>query len=195
MAFSQNEIENIIRTKETLKALLTDDQYWLINHIYNKSIMSNCFVAGGIFASLLRQDKQFNDIDVYFRDYNSREAMLNVFSHISTKSFSAVSTEKEKTSSSTKYAISFTNSRVSYIVKGDGFCGSPETIKKNFDFVHCLAHYCLKTDKLSISKDTYDACMNKWLILNPASGFTKETVNKYRLDKFLNSDYIWRNNA
>jgi len=189
MDFSQSEIKNIIRTKEALKAHLAADQHW---SIYNKSIMSNCFVAGGIFASLLRQEKQFNDIDVYFRDYSSREAMLNIFRNISTKHDY---TEEKKAGSSAKYAITFTNSRVSYIVNEDSFCGSPETIKKNFDFVHCLGHYCLKTDKLSISKDTYDACMNKWLIVNPAYGRTKETVDKHRLNKFLDSGYVWRDNA
>lgn len=191
MQFSQSEIKNIIRTKEALKAHLAADQHW---SIYNTSVMSNCFVAGGIFASLLRQEKQFNDIDVYFRDYTSREAMLNIFRNISTK-HDYDYTEEKKEGSSAKYAITFTNSRVSYIVNEDSFCGSPETIKKNFDFVHCLAHYCLKTAKLSISKDTYDACMNKWLIVNPAYGRTKETVDKYRLHKFLDSGYIWRDNA
>lgn len=186
MIFSEIEKANILRTKETLKSLLNKDPFYLL---LNKTVMNNCFVAGGIFATLLREEK-YNDIDVFFRYYSSREDMRSYLKNnlSSLSKFPSV----EETNSSAKYAITVRESGVSYIVEQKSICGSPETIKKSFDFVHCLAHYCMNADKLFISKYTYDACMNKWLIVNPTSGLTKGTVPQYRVDKFIGLGYTWR---
>lgn len=183
--FSKEESDIVIRAKNTLKELLQKDSFYMYS---SKTYLKDSYVSGGAIASLLRGENP-NDIDVYFRDDVNRE---NMEQHLllNKDKLTDTTTFLLGKSGSSVYALTVADSRVSYIVKNKS--GKPEEVKSSFDFIHCMAHYCFSSDKLYISKDTYDAAMNKWLIINPKSGYTKGKLYQWRLNKLLSQGYSWK---
>lgn len=142
------------------------------------------FLTGGAIASLL-QDEQPKDWDFYFNDY---DLMWRFKQRIENDYTSYVSDVDEKYKEFlgqdgkmiTANAITM-NDNASFITL---VTGTPQEIRKTFDYVHCTPYYDLKQDKLYISKQQYDACVKKMLIVN-----NKMMVKAHRTDKFLERGY------
>ena len=58
----------------------------------------------------------------------------------------------------------------------------------NFDFAHAQTSYDPATDKLYISKKTYEAIMTKTLVPN----IPIENIQKYRVKKYLDRGFKWQ---
>lgn len=146
---------------------------------------NNIILTGGAIASLI-QNEIPKDWDFYFTDW---QAMRSFQEHLDTdylKESIADVDEKYKEvvgkdgKMITANAVTM-NSGASFITK---IWGSPDDIRQSFDYVHCTPYYSLAVDKLYISKEQFDACSNKRLIVN-----NKESLKPYRLDKFLRRGY------
>lgn len=71
------------------------------------------------------------------------------------------------------------NNKVQIIFR---FFGTSAEIHKNFDYVHCMGVYDIRSRELHISQETYEACVTKSLIYN---GSLYPYASVMRLRKFL----------
>jgi len=62
------------------------------------------------------------------------------------------------------------------------FCGSPEEIHKNFDFVHCTGYFDVYNHELHVSKEAMQSLLAKNLIYN---GSLYPITSVFRLRKFI----------
>ena len=142
------------------------------------------FLSGGAIASLL-QGEMINDLDIYSRvpltkfadklitEYNSSIAEIYGEYRDIAPSFMGGKMITEK-------AITMKDG-TSYILM---HYGSPEYVKRTFDFVHCMPHFSFADRKLYISKEQYDACVNKILVPN-----NKGQLKSWRINKFKQRGY------
>lgn len=100
----------------------------------------------------------------------------------------AISTAAVKPSPPIRYhlitanAVTLTN-ELQFIT---GFSGSPDSVRANFDFVHCLPWYDFANDKLYISEEQYEACCGKILIIN-----NSQLPSKKRVDKLISKGFTY----
>ena len=158
--------------------------------------VKNIFVSGGCIASLIQGEK-VNDYDLYFKN----EDVMNDIKMIYTKT--SLKEQVEDVSENyrevlgqdgkliTENAITLKNG-VQLIMR---HFGSPEEVRKTFDYVHCMPYYDFAEDKLYISRIQYDAIIWKKLVVNQQMSsnlahFQKLTAFS-RVDKFKKRGYRW----
>ena len=146
------------------------------------------FLSGGAIASLI-QGLIPMDWDVYFTNPLTQKVVIDLFT--------------------TDYLLSddiaVVDEKYREMTKGDGKCitenamtlkndiqlitkhnGTPDEIRKTFDFVHCKPYYHFGQDQLFISKEQYDLCYNKKLKVN-----NQKNVTTWRQSKFEQRGYTW----
>jgi hypothetical protein len=196
--FTDKEVQHIADVKQKLERLINDVGLYERRHPswdksdtvttdsnYNREFM---VVAGGCISSLLR-DELINDIDTFLlknESFNSKnptphEKFENMFRHKpGTWSVKYHLDEDDDYSNEHIFATARNfDSNVQYI-KTD--FTDRKTLIDHFDFIHCMASY--HVGRLYISHQTYDAIMNKHLIVNG-----NKKVKKWRLDKFRHRDW------
>lgn len=177
MSFTTDEKYRINTAKEKIRSKIrryTED--------YPAIPWNNMFLTGGAIGSILRNETP-NDYDIYCK--KSSEVLLPTIKDFY---FSNVKSYDEKYAHMgdgtgkliTDNAITMDNG-VQFITC---LVGSPEDVKKKFDYVHCCPHYDIETDTLYISRKQFDACMGKKLILN-----NTENLKTWREHKFLNAGW------
>jgi hypothetical protein len=140
------------------------------------------FLTGGAVASLL-QGTQPKDWDFYFEDFDTMYQFKN---HLESYKDSIADVDPRYGSFGTNgkmvtaNAITMNND-YSFITM---VSGEPEQIKKTFDYVHCKPHYHLRDGNLYISRQQFDAAVNKKLIVN-----NPNAIKPYRTEKFLQRGY------
>ncbi len=147
------------------------------------------FVSGGCIGSLLRAEVP-NDYDVYFISERIGKQVADLYTNDdSYKNDVEVYDEKYRDAIKspdgrviTENAITLKN-KIQLITK---HYGSPDEIRKTFDFVHCMPYYDPALDKLYISKQQYDLCVNKKLLIN-----NSDSVTSHRKEKFFEKDWSW----
>ena len=177
-------MEHILSVKAKIEKFISSmatTYYW-----YSHSINFNggLILTGGAIASLLQGEKP-KDWDFYFENMED----CRIFSKIVTQQYKNDIADvddhyKEFLGKDGKMitANSITmNNGASFITM---LVGKPNEIRAHFDYVHCLPYYDLKKRMLYISKQQYDACVNKTLILN-----NKKAYKGYRHDKFIKRGY------
>lgn len=70
------------------------------------------------------------------------------------------------------------------------FYGEPEEVHKSFDFLQCTGYWTSSDNKIYITKEIYEAVMNKTLIYN---GSQYPICSLFRIRKFINRG--WKINA
>ena len=157
------------------------EEHWYQDFVDEKNII----LTGGVVASLI-QCVEPNDWDFYFTDY---DAMKGFQKGISAEYFkqSIQDVDPKYTESVgqdgkmiTTHAITMDN-KASFITM---MVGNADEIRGTFDYVHCMPYYKLSNNTLYISKQQFDACRNKHLIVNNAS-----RVKEHRILKFLKRGY------
>ena len=179
--FYREEIERILDAKEHLRQKFRERSYfWLPSAPLDKM-----FVSGGAIASLLQGERP-NDYDVYCKDYNSILTFSKVLQKDHKNSIADVNEKYREFFGKdgkmiTESAITMDN-KISFITM---LAGSPEFVRNTFDYIHCLPYYDIAENKLYISREQYDACVNKVLVVNNAAN-----VKPYRENKFFKRGYI-----
>lgn len=184
--FSDEQIENIKYVKRELKEIIVNNTSNGINpSAWQREVDFNrFFISGGVTASLLQRKKP-KDVDLYCFDKDYvlmiKELLLAKYSdkimdwgeeYGSTGTIPAITTN----------AITMNNS-LSFIFT---WAGTPDEVRSNFDYVHCMPWYDIKNDTLHISEKQYYACTHKKLIVN-----NPQSVTPTRKDKFLKRDYVY----
>lgn len=145
-------------------------------------IKESCYIAGGAIVSTL-QKTEIQDIDVYFRDENSRDKFVKL----------ATSFGFNKTVNCYETFCSKLNLNVQFIVT---FTGTPEEMIENFDFIHCKVAYDYVTNNVVYgnpkkSMSVIKAIYNKKLAINPGCKYPIRAIE--RMAKFCNRGYELEN--
>jgi len=182
--FTRDDIADIKHAKEVLQY---EVEYSMTNGSLKHAYYPGTYITGGCIASLI-QRFPVNDYDVY---YPSKLAVEKGIESLEKSDWI-----KEIDDNYGNLQVGTTNSKKlitsNAITCKDKFqyitviCGSPEGVRKSFDFVHCMPWYDIDAEKLYISKTQYDAIVNRKLIINNRKG-----VTKYRESKFIDRGYTY----
>jgi len=206
--FTSEDVENIIKIKSELRKVLSS----CISEISN--VMKNIkfdfyttndgfYVSGGSIGSLLRGEKP-KDYDIYLTDSNS----VNIFNEIEEYTKNSTNNPWIKSNIDKLVKSSDTNYNIisGYVITDNaitlkngcqlirarknekGNYNTIDEIRKKFDFIHCIPYYDYKNDKLVISKEVYDFCINKTLKIN-----NEKSIGSIRIKKFENAGWKFIN--
>jgi len=197
------------------------------NHLYNKmndwvasiedeqlrkKVWKNCFVTGGIFVSLLSEEK-IHDYDIYIMDKQVLIDLIryyliyvnnkdNTSMEVSTNSAknglvnifiksSGYYHNIEKGKNRKNYAPKYISSNAITLYDGiqliTRFYGSPSEIHKNFDFIHCTCYYVPSTNELYLPSDALVSIINKELHY---VGSRYPICSLFRMRKFMKRGWI-----
>lgn len=180
---SDSDKKNILRVKEIIKEKIISE--WFMKLTINNWVLRKMFISGGCFASLLRYEEP-NDFDVYTKDISAWEQMkaflLENKDHILDIDEKYSDFYGQDGKMITANAITLKN-KFQFIHK---IYGEPNFVRQSFDFVHCKPYYDCDEDKLYISYEQYDACINKKLIVN-----NTKAVTVHRTEKFTKMGYTF----
>ena len=145
------------------------------------------FLSGGAIASII-QGKFPNDWDVYFTNAETQKAVIDLFMADHPVEIAVVFEKYREVYDHdgkliTENAMTLKND-IQFIIKHSG---TPEEVRKTFDFVHCLPYYHFGKDLLFISKEQYDLCHDKKLKIN-----NMKSVTTWRQSKFEQRGYTWQ---
>lgn len=179
--FTNSDIERILEVKIHMRQRFEVNvpDYW------KDAPVDHLIVTGGAIASLL-QSEEPKDYDLYSNDSTK---MLE-FAQILEKDYNPLIADVAvdyidafgkdgKMITGNAVTMKDKNSFVTLV------CDPNVSVRSTFDYVHCLPYYDIKNKKLYISKEQYDACVNKVLIVN-----NPLRIKPYREHKFLERGYI-----
>lgn len=182
--FTEQERQQILLVKARLQDELNDFNLTLGK--LGRNMVHTYFVSGGCIGSLLRGE-EINDIDVYFFNVLGAQPVIDLYTKDSSyQNEVAVYEEKyrEVTGKTgmviTENAVTLRN-KIQLITK---HYGEPEEVRKSFDYVHCMPYYDSRSKTLYISREQYDANMNRHLVVNNTDALTV-----YREQKFKNKGW------
>lgn len=183
--FLPEEKNNIINAKGFLKLKLLN--FKLTVEKLGVKYKHSYFVSGGCVASWL-QGESPKDVDVYFIDEDLAKRVIELYTNDpSYMNEVAVFNEKYREIKGHPGGMCITENAVSLkdgiqlIIK---HYGEPKELRKTFDFVHCMPYYDSRDDRLYISREQYNCCVNKTLVINNTSALTT-----WREDKFKKRGY------
>jgi len=172
--FNNNERIKILEVKREIKQFLN-------NHI-DRSIfdMKGVIVAGGCFASMINNE-EIKDIDVFILDNDQNRSavceMINL-ANLSRNPNAKIGNNEYMDDKKIEATITYYSSKIQFIVTQ---YKTRRELINNFDFQHCCVSYDYTSDKLFLSRETFDAIKSKTLIQNDKKyGFPK----KWRYEKF-----------
>lgn len=172
--FNNNERIKILDVKKEIK-------HFLNNHI-DRSIfdMKGVIVAGGCFASMINNE-EIKDIDVFILDNEQNRSAVSVMinlANLSRNPNAKIGNNEYMDDKKIEATITYYSSKIQFIVTQ---YKTRQELINNFDFQHCCVSYDYTSDKLFLSRETFDAIKSKTLIRNDKKyGFPK----KWRYEKF-----------
>jgi hypothetical protein len=152
----------------------------LKDNLLTSVLYDSCIITGGCISSLYFGEK-VNDIDLYAKDSKKlstvQKLIIEIGEHIKeVKGYSLTNADNKLI---TNNAITLKND-VQFITIADA-----ETCRKQFDFIHCMPWFDIKTQKLHISESQFNSIKNRQLVPN----ISGETVKPYRLQKYLDKGW------
>lgn len=187
--FNDKEKQDIFAAKDRIKNILHNgfqkfiDADWSEGTSFQKWVLNNCAVSGGITASVLH-DETPNDIDLYYRGpsltnfstglehlFLSKDGRWRQWIKDINPNYMAVTDTDAGGKLITANAITLWNGM--QIIRLD----TVEAMRRSFDFVHCLPMYDFKN--LYISKPQYDSIKQKRLVIHNPSAITRYRVSKF----------------
>lgn len=175
MTFTISEKTKILRLKSELTAQFSVKMVAIPDTTFQTLIRDNCIITGGAIASCFHSEK-INDIDLYAKDQASLETIKMYILQSMRDSMKEM--KAYDVNSTTGYVI--TDNAVT--LKGDLqfiYLGTADQCRLKFDFIHCMPWFDIKTQKLYISKDQYDAIADKRLLVNPFGSVKFRRIDKY----------------
>lgn len=179
--FLPSEVLNIRLAKRLLHDKLTEFNMTLTK--LGDTHRLGYFVSGGCFATLL-QEEEPKDVDIWFINEQIGKRVIELYTNdTSYMNEVAVWDEKYRDVKGhasgmmiTENAVTLKNG-IQLITK---HYGTPQEVRKTFDFVHCMPYYSAADDKLYISREQYNCCVNKCLVVNNKENFTQWREHKFR---------------
>ena len=198
--FTDQEKDHILLVKNWLKNKIEEEKkycYASMNNRPHSIDLDEAFISGGIFASLLQapfgtltdEFNVFKDIDVYFSSlaYFDRNILISNYNNLKWIKPAPVNADGTTPDTFQHFSKMITDRSItmesgfSYI---SSHFGTPDKFREHFDFVHCLPYYIIKDDTLHISRQQYDCCVNKKLMVHNYNELTQ-----HRFDKFIKLGY------
>jgi hypothetical protein len=184
MTFNEQEQDRILEVKNHIKAYIAACKVspWAIDNTLDFD-WDEWYLTGGAIASLLQREDP-HDYDFYAKDTNSSDLFRFILTSEKNRKYIKDAKEYFQTLIAGKMVTpnSITmNNKASFITM---MGGEPKIVREHFDYVHCLPYYDLREDKLYISRQMYDAIVNKRLIVN-----NKDNVKIWRTEKFIKRGY------
>jgi hypothetical protein len=181
--FNQDEISDILRTKNIARALFEQTQVAIPDDI-NYASTYQYFVAGGVFASAFLGTAP-KDIDVFILDDQKTIDRFKYFLESLTENGYVVTEKSKYAKDFTVYEIEIpTCTKVQYIFTKKK---TREEVLADFDFLHCKVSY--QDGKLYISPDTYRAIMHKCLVPTEHALKRPLGISNKRLSRFTNDGW------
>lgn len=188
--FLPGEVYKIIAAKESIQRRLVD--FNLTIGKLGRNMVLSYFVSGGCIASLL-QGEEPKDIDIYFLSQFVADPIIKLYTTDPSYMNEVAVWEEKYRDVATNTGMMITENAVTLknglqlITK---HYGTPESIRKTFDFVHCLPYYDSVKEKLYISREQYNCCVNKCLLIH-----NKDNYSLARELKFLKRGYGYGTNT
>lgn len=179
--FTPEEIKIIHHAKKMIKLNLHEFELTILKVHKQKQF----FVSGGCTASLL-QGLVPKDYDIFFKNEDVSKKIIKLYTKDPSYTNEVAVAQHVYRDLNvgdmmiTENAVTLKN-RLQLITK---HYGSPDEIRKTFDFVHCMPYYDSESDTFYISREQYDCCVNKVLKINNLDNYTK-----FREEKFLQKGY------
>ena len=175
MTFTTSEKTKILRLKSELTAQFSVKMSAISDDLFKAQVRENCIITGGAIASCFHSEK-INDFDLYAKD----QASLNILKIYILESMKADIKEMKAYDVNSTAGYMITDNAVT--LKGDLqfiYLGTADQCRLKFDFIHCMPWFDIKTQKLHISKDQYDAIADKRLLVNPLGNVKFKRIDKY----------------
>jgi hypothetical protein len=150
---------------------------------------AKCFIAGGAITSIF-SNKDINDVDVYFRDFNSLKLVLKSLfcvddddgsDYFDISSFSAVY------SNHTKKSIMFTKNNLNLQLIYFKFFNSPQEIFDTYDFTVNMGAYDCEKDEFVFHPDFMKDLAQRRLTINTNTAFP--IISMLRVEKYRERGY------
>lgn len=180
--FLPSEIVNIQRAKQVLMTRLVEFNITLAK--LGSEYRNGYFVSGGCFASFLQQEEP-KDIDIWFTHEDVAQRVIELYTN-DPSYMNEVAVWDEKYRSAVKHpngmmitenAVTLKNG-IQLITK---YYDTPKVVRSTFDYKHCMPYYDSRDDKLYISREQYNCCVNKSLVINNSSRLTTWRESKFKL--------------
>jgi hypothetical protein len=166
------KIVNSSQFKMETKLLLDN----LSSDLYSKLKFSKAFVAGGALTSVFSRN-EINDYDLYFKDKDGLEEMINYFEDEDytkeNESFNAVTYKN--------------NDNVFQLIKLNEFTNVPEVVIDKFDFTINQVAYDFEVDKFFIVDTFLKDLAARQLVFNNKTPYPIATL--IRVEKYLNKGF------
>ena len=175
MTFTTSEKTKILRLKSELTAQFSVKMSAISDDLFKAQVRENCIITGGAIASCFHSEK-INDFDLYAKD----QASLNILKIYILESMKDNIKEMKAYDVNSTAGYMITDNAVT--LKGDLqfiYLGTADQCRLKFDFIHCMPWFDIKTQKLHISKDQYDAIADKRLLVNPLGNVKFKRIDKY----------------
>lgn len=150
-------------------------------------------LTGGAIGSVLRKETP-NDWDMYLEQSSANNFMKKVLANTDNIQ-SSIMEQPHKYMRTQVDGLYVTAYATTFVNKLQVITGFDKTHRLEFDFVHCMPYFDMKTQKLHISKQQYRACKEKKLIKNPRvvkpEGEMHTSIK--RVEKFLDKGWTIHN--
>jgi hypothetical protein len=204
----KNELSNILDRKSFDSHTSSADFSYrsFIKHPMSLGVLKGSFVSGGCIGALLRGEAP-NDIDIWQSTnpgatYVSEWAKLNEeYVQDIDDAYKDDATVKVNGKLITAQAVTLRpfvyrsdlynllpqrSTKLQLITK---WYGTPDEVRKEFDYIHCTPYYDVDNDKLYISELAYAACLNKKLIVNNEKSASHTSMHKRRKEKLISQGF------
>lgn len=175
MTFTTSEKTKILRLKSELTAQFSVKMSAISDDSFKAQVRENCIITGGAIASCFHSEK-INDFDLYAKD----QASLNTLKIYILELMKADVKEMKAYDVNSTAGYIITDNAVT--LKGDlqfVYLDIADKCRLKFDFIHCMPWFDIKTQKLYISKDQYDAIADKRLLVNSLGNVKFRRIEKY----------------
>jgi len=176
----------------------------LLRHIGNEDVVrllkhAKCFVAGGAVTSMF-SGKEINDIDVYFRDYESLVVVLkNLFSIDDADESDDKDLDKAMANfldigqfqliytNHTKKSVLFVKDELHLQLIYFKFFQTPQEIFDTFDFTVNMGVYDFAAEEFVLHDDFLKDVAQRRLMVNPKTAYP--IISLLRIDKYKGKGY------
>jgi hypothetical protein len=183
MTFTTAEKTKILRLKSELTAQFSVKMSAITDNLFQAQVRENCIITGGAIASCFHSEK-INDFDLYAKDKISLNALKDyILESMKADIKEMKSYDIEDATNPIPQAKTHMISNNAVTLKGDLqfiYLGTADQCRLKFDFIHCMPWFDIKTQKLYISRDQYEAIATKRLYVNPLG----EPAKFRRIDKY-----------
>jgi hypothetical protein len=182
MTFTTAEKTKILRLKSELTAQFSVKMSAIPDNLFQAQVRENCIITGGAIASCFHSEK-INDFDLYAKNQISLNALKTyILESMKADIKEMKSYDLEDVTNPIPQAKTHMITNNAVTLKGDLqfiYLGTADQCRLKFDFMHCMPWFDIKTQKLYMSKDQYEAIATKRLYVNPLGEVKFRRIDKY----------------